>query len=283
MIHHKDFPFDEESAQREIIHVKRNGAGSATTLKIVLLALLFASIMFGVKYLYDLGRGSVNPMEAPFISANTEPYKIMPTDPGGMEIPHIDKQIFDGITPNFNNEEQIISPIDSYEKPIKNDAIADLIEESNEPKPKVKPLNIASTSDSTSTSPKISTTTTPKPKIIDANGVVTSSVTKRVIIDKSKKVDVDKVLAKQKTPEYWVQLGTFSTEEQATQAWQEVREKNSDILKAVTTKVSKSDLGEKGIFYRLKSGPISSDVEAKELCKQLNERQQNCFFVREDN
>lgn len=263
MIHHKDFPFEDKEEQ-EIIHVSNSSLWKHHKWKILGLAFVIASLMFGGKYLYDLGRGSTNPMDAPLITATNEPFKAKPEDPGGMVIPHMDKDIFDSIDEDFTPKAENIQPIDSYEKPMafdtENDPLANLIEKEkvDKVKPQIKP----------------------KSKTVKLDG---SSNYKKPVITagrKSKKIDIDKVLAKQKAPEYWVQLGTFSSDDAATKAWQEVSEKNEDILGDYNTKISKSDLGENGVFYRLQSGPLSSHLEATNLCQNLNKREQNCFPVK---
>ena len=194
MIHHKDFPFEDKEEQ-EIVHVSNGNLWQHHKWKILGLAFVIAGFMFGGKYLYDLGRGSTNPMDVPLVTANVEPFKSKPEDPGGMVIPHMDKDIFDSIDENFEPSSTEVQPIDTYEKPLdmEEDPLANLIEEetNKDVQPQSKPA--------------------PKPKTVKADG---SSSYKKPILPsgKSKKINVNKVLAKQAAPEIWVQLGTFNSE-----------------------------------------------------------------------
>lgn len=270
MIHNKNFPFDGED--REIVHVTTSPLWKHHKWKILGLAFVIASVMFGGKYLYDLGRGSTNPLDAPLIIAKNEPYKTKPEDPGGMVIPHMDKDIFDSIDEDFEPEAENVKPIDTYEKPIgfenPKDPIKDLAADE-------KPTKTESKND-TYKKPEAEK---PNPKTVKVDG---SSTYKKPVIRtvNAKKIDVDKVLAKQKAPEIWVQLGTFNSEDLATKSWQQVSEQNNDILSGYNIRVTKSDLGDKGIFYRMQSGPFFSDSEAQDLCKKLNDREQSCFPIR---
>ena len=40
--------------------------------------------------------------------------------------------------------------------------------------------------------------------------------------------------------------------------------------------VAKVDLGKKGVYYRLKAGPVKSASEAKGICADLKKRRQFC-------
>ncbi len=273
MIHKPNFPFDSED--REIVHVKAGGTQKKMGLKIVGLSLLFASIMFGAKYAYDLGRGTKNFAEAPLVVAESKAYKKEPENPGGMEIPYIDKEIYKNLNPRFIDQKEQISTMPEAEKPMDIDQLASLIENDfddgfdDAPAP-AKPRKAA-----------------PKNKSqgykLNANGkLIKTSRVAQTKSSNSKKIDVAKILAKQDETVIWVQLGTFPNEQEATSAWQSVREKNDDILGGNQTKITKSDLGENGIFYRLQSGPFDSETEARDICRALNEREQNCFFVKQN-
>lgn len=276
MIHNKNFPFDGDD--REIVHISPNGAAAKKMgLKIVGLSLLFASLMFGAKYAYDLGRGTKNFTEAPLVVAKTEPYKVEPENPGGMIIPYIDKEIYKNLNPAFIDQNEDVQTMPEAEKPMEIDALASLIENDfnddfdlDDEQP-VKKKSVVEPQE--------------KPQSYKLNSDGKLQKTKGYLAQSSsnaKKINVTKILAKQEESEIWVQLGTFPNEAEATKAWQNVTEKNSDILNGAKIKISKSDLGDTGVFYRLKSGPFQSESEAREICKAMNDREQNCFFVKQN-
>lgn len=290
MIHNKNFPFDGED--REILHVSpRNSAVKKMGIKIVLLSLFFASLMFGAKYAYDLGRGTKDFAQAPLVVAKNEPYKKAPEEPGGMKIPYFDKEIYKNLNPAFIDSDEDAKPLPAPEKPIETDSIAALIEDNFEDNFASDYNPIEPTFDNYDGDVKEDSIVIPPPPPISkpktfklgSDGKLTqSSKPKPIIMENSKKIDITKILAKREESEIWIQLGTFPNEQEATKAWQNVRENNADILGNSKTKITKSDLGDNGVFYRLQSGPFNSESDAREICKEMNAREQNCFFVKQD-
>jgi cell division septation protein DedD len=183
-----------------------------------------------------------------------------------MEIPHLDKQIYNKLDKELGaaidmNDDSLL-PL-----PNRDDLMAQLLEE------EANKEQINSTirkKKSVPNIPIIKETEDIEIKL-DENPPKTDEV-------KAKRIDVEKVLAKKNLDEIWVQLGTFKAEDEATKAWQEVRESNADIFGDVGIRVTKSE-SDKGIYYRLQSGPIYNEDDARDLCKKLNARQQSCFYV----
>lgn len=294
-IHNDKFPFDNSEEEREIIHVSPRKAGAVKLgAKFIALAFVFAGLMFGAKYLYDLGRGTPNFADAPLIVAKSEPYKFTPKEKGGMKIPNMDKQIYANLDPNFeeNIDKIEAKPLPQPEEPMTPEEMSQFnpvepkVEEFMKDLPEINIEDPKFEFDGGIEGTKSSVKPVSKPKTLKLNksGVlVEDDAAKRDLPEiGSKKIDVSKVLARKKEAEIWVQLGTFASETEATKSWQTVSEKNSDILKDAKIKISKSDLGAKGTYYRLQSGPYTSESKARDLCKKMNEREQNCFFVKQE-
>ncbi|MBT6609298.1 MAG: SPOR domain-containing protein [Rhodospirillaceae bacterium] len=80
---------------------------------------------------------------------------------------------------------------------------------------------------------------------------------------------------------YRVQLAAARTPERARVEWDRMRRKNLDLLGDLGLTVTKADLGpKKGIFYRLRVGPLTSDSQARTLCKALSKRKMGCLVVK---
>jgi len=78
-----------------------------------------------------------------------------------------------------------------------------------------------------------------------------------------------------------VQLAAVRSPELATKEWQRLQKKNNDLLGSYTLSVVRADLGPgKGVFYRLRAGPIAGEDVAKALCQNLAERKIACLIVR---
>jgi len=80
---------------------------------------------------------------------------------------------------------------------------------------------------------------------------------------------------------YRVQLAAARTPEAARKEWDRLRRGNLDILGDLGLSVTRIDLGgSKGVFYRLRAGPLDGDKDARALCKILAQRKIGCLVVR---
>jgi len=78
-----------------------------------------------------------------------------------------------------------------------------------------------------------------------------------------------------------VQLAAARTPEAARAEWDRVRRKNLDLLGDLGLTVTKVDLGpKKGVFYRLRVGPLAGDAEARKLCGELAKRRIGCLVIK---
>ena len=69
--------------------------------------------------------------------------------------------------------------------------------------------------------------------------------------------------------------------ERANSEWTRLKRKHGDLLADYSLNVVRVDLGPtKGIFYRLRAGPIAWEDVAKSLCENLIKRKVGCLIVR---
>ena len=81
--------------------------------------------------------------------------------------------------------------------------------------------------------------------------------------------------------DFQVQLAAVRSPEQARGEWKRLRRKNGDMLGKLRLFITKADLGpEKGIYFRLRAGPLANEAEAKALCVILSERKIGCLVIR---
>ena len=81
--------------------------------------------------------------------------------------------------------------------------------------------------------------------------------------------------------DYKVQLATVRSPERVEGEWTRLKRKHSDLLGKLDLSIVKADLGpEKGVFYRLRAGPIANEKDARALCAKLAERKVGCLIVR---
>lgn len=74
-----------------------------------------------------------------------------------------------------------------------------------------------------------------------------------------------------------VQVGAFRSEAEANQQWTRLQTKMGDYLGGKGPDIEYADLGEKGVYYRLRIAPFSSSDDAKAYCEGLKSRGQDCL------
>ena len=80
---------------------------------------------------------------------------------------------------------------------------------------------------------------------------------------------------------FQVQLAAVRTMKRAQQEWSRLRKNHSDLLGKFELSVIKADLGPgKGLFYRLRAGPLASKAAARDLCAKLAKRKVGCLIAR---
>ncbi len=79
---------------------------------------------------------------------------------------------------------------------------------------------------------------------------------------------------------FQVQLVSVPTEEAAQSEWKRISGRHQDLFAALTPAVTKADLGEKGIYYRLRAGPLADKAAADQLCAALAADKIGCIVVK---
>ncbi|MBB5519477.1 SPOR domain-containing protein [Amphiplicatus metriothermophilus] len=74
-----------------------------------------------------------------------------------------------------------------------------------------------------------------------------------------------------------VQVGAFGSEDEAMVQWSRLQGRLGDYLDGKAPDVERADLGERGVFYRLRVGPFASADSAASYCEGLKQRGQDCL------
>jgi hypothetical protein len=77
-----------------------------------------------------------------------------------------------------------------------------------------------------------------------------------------------------------LQLGAMRSESEARGAWERLKHKNTDLLGNLSAVAVRADLGGKGVYYRIETGPISDPTTADRVCGELRQRHLACMIVR---
>jgi len=224
--------------------------------------------------------------QLPVIRAAEGPVKVRPKTPGGMAIPDRDKLVYDRMKGGVEEPrvERLLPPPEMPKTP---------------PVPVAKPDPVPAPPVvlSAAKKPKL----LPKPQKLEPGKVESKKApapveTKApaVTVNKDmmpKKVAVEPVSAPVASPPtsassvfgiaYQIQIAAVRTQERATSEWARLKSKHGDLLGGYSLNVIRADLGPtKGIFYRLRAGPIAGEDVAKALCQNLSKRKVGCLIVR---
>ena len=185
--------------------------------------------------------------QVPLIHADQQPVKVKPDQPGGMKIPDQDDPIYNRTAAGGPPVERLQPP---PEKPAPRPVA-----------PPPPPAPVAAAPDPA-----------PAPLALPAPGPLAKPVAAKP----------PPAAAKPATPAVptKIQLGSLRTPEAARDEWQRLKRDNGDLLGKLTAVAVRSEVPDKGIYYRVEAGPLADRGAAERLCKALKERQLGCTLVR---
>jgi hypothetical protein len=77
-----------------------------------------------------------------------------------------------------------------------------------------------------------------------------------------------------------VQLGAVKSKARAEKEAERLTRAHKPVLDGLKVVFARADLGERGIFYRLRAGPLANYTAAAALCRKLAARKQGCIVVK---
>jgi outer membrane biosynthesis protein TonB len=215
--------------------------------------LWFASVQATRHVGSDAASGDVR-----LIRADERPTKVKPERPGGMEIPDRDKLIYN---PSHPVTEHLLPP---PEKPM--------------PRPVPPPPTQSPQTEAAKppTSPAQVAATAPEPAPAAAQ---TAQPPQQVAAPSVKAPQApSKPAAAKAGPR--LQLGSLRSEEAARQEWERIKHKNTDLLGSLSASPIRADLGDKGVYYRVQTGPVADPASAERICSELKQRNIGCIIAR---
>ncbi|MSO53851.1 MAG: SPOR domain-containing protein [Rhodospirillales bacterium] len=74
-----------------------------------------------------------------------------------------------------------------------------------------------------------------------------------------------------------IHLASYKSQQAADRGWAQIRRAHAALLGELKHEVSRINLGAgKGVFFRLRAGPLATQEAASELCQKLKSRRQFC-------
>ncbi len=248
-------------------------------------------------------------MVVPLIRADNSPVKVLPAKPGGMEVPNQDKLIFMRINPGQKKAKverllpppekpmATLAPIEApiekpMERPAKTPPLGPLVAkpgilasgtEPSPPAPKAarpapapKPAQAAAKA-AAKIPPAKPKPVTPKNKPVEAIAPVKP---KAKVMKAAKAAPASKAPAAAAQGAFRVQLGAVKSKTGAQKEIRRLTRRYQSLLAGLTVKAVRTDLGRRGIFYRLRAGPLAGRTAAAALCAKFKARKQGCMVIR---
>jgi hypothetical protein len=290
----------------------RKSTSALKTIVFVIVAVVMGAMSwayYGERILSLLGNSED---KVPVIRADISPVKIRPENPGGLQVPDRDKLVYNRIqnggteTTGQATVERLLPPPEKLlprpkaapvapQKPSlqvqaplvsATPKVADVkaaIRPAQAPPPPSAPT-IATKTRPTLLS-KNTTPVIPLKPVLKKSVQAAQPTPKPVVIAKTVQPRAPRATtspaAAPTNKVYRVQLAAARTADAARKEWDRLRRKNLDVLGNLGLSITKVDLGEKkGVFYRLRAGPLKNDGDARTLCKTLAKRKTGCLIVR---
>ena len=77
-----------------------------------------------------------------------------------------------------------------------------------------------------------------------------------------------------------VQLGSVRSKARAQKEARRLAQLHKPLLDGLEIVLVRADLGRRGVFYRLRAGPLSNHAAAASLCRKLSARKQSCIVTK---
>ncbi|TVR84181.1 MAG: SPOR domain-containing protein [Rhodospirillales bacterium] len=237
-----------------------------------------------------LGSGSddasIRDTEVPVIRADEAPLKVRPEDPGGMVVAHRDKLVYRRLGDHVD------------EVPVER-----LLPEPEEPLPPPVPAEPPAPGAGPEASPETEAGADPFGEGLSVPWDALEDGTEPAAGDPERGIDAppapppaDTALAEpeQLSPEaeaaqallmpsaggsYRVQLASVRSRADAEAEWRRLSRRHGDLLGPLSPDYSSAEVADRGVFYRLRAGPLRDAQQARRLCAALAERNVGCMVV----
>jgi cell division septation protein DedD len=250
---------------REAYERREQARGTRRAVPALVALAAVAAFAVGVWYAYDQGvkKGQVTP---PLIKAEPGPAKVAPENPGGMQVPNQDRQVFDrlaGAPAKAPGVEKLLPP---PEKPAPTPAAAP-----RAPEPPTPPAPPAPTAAAPATVAPAAPPAPPPAKEAVQEAVKESPA--------PPPPSPPAAAPKAASGGARIQLAAFPEAAAAEASWKKLQQRFPDPLGTLTLTIERADLGAKGVFHRVQAGPFADRASAQAACDKLKAAKQDCLVV----
>ncbi|WP_417484193.1 SPOR domain-containing protein [Maricaulis salignorans] len=220
---------------------------------------------------------------APRLLANTEPYRERPLDPGGVQTPDTDMEVYDRLSGEDHTDEAVTTrpgpeePLDESRPALRIETVtADQTGTQTEPdtarSPDVTPRQAPDRPEPARQEPERSAPSQPQraepeaPAPAPAREPEPAPAASGIAVDTS--------------GEWVVQIASFRSQADAEAAWLAFRTRFSSIAAGVAPDVVEVDIPNRGIYHRLRIAAFASRDAAVAYCGRLQQGGQDCLVAR---
>lgn len=233
----------------------------------------------------------------PVIVADTTPVKVRPEEPGGVDVPDRDKYVYKSLTEEEPEAEQLLPP---PEEPMERPpveavelaaseaaeemtreaevAMETVAEDTPEPPPPSE-LAVAKLKETAEVAKARVTETAPEPMKQEAAASEAVKAAPPPEPELTSTAPLQSATVSATSGSFLVQIGAAKNEASANEEIDRLAKKHPDILAGLSGAVIRVDLGDKGVWYRMRVGPFASQGAANTICGQLKAVDVGCFVV----
>jgi len=311
-------PFTEDVFTDDYYGRRAPSSDNSKSFSVVIGVTLGVLVAAGAGWYFLRGSGvTFTPGAVGFIKADPAPYKIRPDNPGGLQVENQDKLVYDRVAKGDApaRVENLLPPAEEPKAPPKpavteapkpepvtpepepvtpepakvetppaaepakaevakvEPAKADVVPEPAKPaEPEPDPLAAAvaaATGGRTSATGPITVT----PQAPAPEAALPAEAQTAAVVPSPAPAAVSGTV-------FQIQLASVLSEQAALAEWKRISGKHTDLLGSYTPAVTQADLGERGVFYRLRAGPLVDKAAADSLCASLAAVNVGCIVVR---
>jgi cell division septation protein DedD len=284
-------PAELDQLERELADFEKEqrGGGGPGKFRLLPVAVAIAVVLgFGgiLWYVYSQGVRSGSEDTAPLIQSEG-PAKIKPEDPGGLVVPHQDKEVYgviDGSAENTDEKLEVLlpPPEDPMQPPVQEEQVV------------VDSVAVPETAEA----PEIPSITEPaeepplpEPALAepDEPPTVETVETAETVVEPAPEPEPE-VAAVEPAPEpepavstdpngWKVQIAAVKSEDAARSEWLRQQKKIPDLLGNLTLSIQETTVnGTK--YFRIRGGTLPNKAAAEKLCDQLKAQKLGCLIVK---
>ncbi len=223
----------------------------------------------------------------PLISANNDPLKVRPENPGGKKIENRDKYVYKSLT-----NEDVETTIEQILPPAEEPLVESPLDLNNDNEKEKISINgeVSSTQkiedQETLTIQEIEEVISDKPQLKDINTQATNAsenIDLKVVNENtniSEKKSENATNIDEEKNYFQVQIAASKNRKALLNDWKKMKNKNPDLLEGFNLELSPVDSGSKNTFLRSRIGNFINEKTASELCLSLKNRGIDCFVTK---